>query len=274
MSKRRRSQADNLRRIRDRLESAGYKVAKPMAAKFGDRAVQAAKSGGSAKEIARAAYPSKWMQREIFRVMTPRLVAAAYAGFEAEALWIGAADSEQAARRIETFSVDDIPPNLEVEPSDEVKAGIARFVRTRRVGLWRNLTASYRGRLERAIIRSIEANDTLDERTDRIRRTLGSRKTTDAAARRIARTEHTGAMNAGQQVEREAEGVEEKEWIATHDMRTRTGRFDHLAADGQVVKVDAHFRVSGERLYYPGDVSAGASAGNVINCRCASAAYL
>jgi SPP1 gp7 family putative phage head morphogenesis protein len=79
----------------------------------------------------------------------------------------------------------------------------------------------------------------------------------------IARTETMGSVNFGQQVVYESEGVEEKEFIATQDEDTRE---DHLAANGQVVKINEAFDVGGEALMYPGDPSG--SAGNVINCRC------
>lgn len=63
-----------------------------------------------------------------------------------------------------------------------------------------------------------------------------------------------------------------KQWLTSRDSRVRTptksSPFDHRSADGQVVPIDQPFLVSGERLHYPGDRSLGASAGNVINCRC------
>jgi hypothetical protein len=42
-------------------------------------------------------------------------------------------------------------------------------------------------------------------------------------------------------------------------------------ADGQRVGVDDVFTVGGERLRFPSDSSLGASAKNIINCRCISA---
>lgn len=83
----------------------------------------------------------------------------------------------------------------------------------------------------------------------------------------IARTEVVTASNMGQQIGAEAVGMAmTKRWLATGDMRTRDV---HLMADGQEVPMDGYFTVGGEKLYVPGDGSAGASAGNIINCRCA-----
>jgi SPP1 gp7 family putative phage head morphogenesis protein len=84
-----------------------------------------------------------------------------------------------------------------------------------------------------------------------------------ARAEVIARTETMGSVNFGQQVTYQAEGIEEKEWLATSDSDTRDA---HYAANGQVVKIDEPFMVGGESLMYPGDPSG--SAGNVIQCRC------
>jgi len=56
-----------------------------------------------------------------------------------------------------------------------------------------------------------------------------------------------------------------KEWVAIQDNRTRVS---HSIASGQRVDLKQFFVVGGERLKYPGDPRG--SAGNTINCRCAS----
>ena len=86
---------------------------------------------------------------------------------------------------------------------------------------------------------------------------------------RIARTETTRVEGSA----RQAVGDEGKRlgfkmmkrWVATADDRTRP---DHAAADGQEVPNDEPFEVGGELMMYPGDISLGASAWNVIQCRC------
>lgn len=58
-----------------------------------------------------------------------------------------------------------------------------------------------------------------------------------------------------------------KEWVAVEDDdRTRE---DHVIADGQVVAMEDTFTVGSDQMLRPGDPTA--SAGNVINCRCALA---
>ena len=81
----------------------------------------------------------------------------------------------------------------------------------------------------------------------------------------IARTETHGAANYGADGAARATGLKlRKEWVSAEDERTRES---HRLADGETVGMDQAFNVDGERLMYPGDPSA--SAGNVINCRCA-----
>jgi uncharacterized protein with gpF-like domain len=65
-----------------------------------------------------------------------------------------------------------------------------------------------------------------------------------------------------------------KMWVSTGDHRTRTG---HLAAHGQIVKVNEPFKVAAqigqpkEELMYPRDPAG--SPGNVISCRCRSVTW-
>ena len=84
---------------------------------------------------------------------------------------------------------------------------------------------------------------------------------------RIARTETTRVENSAKQNvgdEGKRLGFKMwKRWVATSDARTRP---DHAAADGQEVPNDEPFIVGGEEMMYPGDVSMGCSAWNVINC--------
>jgi hypothetical protein len=58
-----------------------------------------------------------------------------------------------------------------------------------------------------------------------------------------------------------------KEWVTVGDERVRQA---HMLADSQVVTLNQPFSVGGQLLRWPGDSSLGASAGNIINCRCSS----
>jgi len=58
-----------------------------------------------------------------------------------------------------------------------------------------------------------------------------------------------------------------KELVTVGDEKVRMA---YVKADSQVVDMSKPFTVDGELLRYPGDTSLGASASNVINCRCSS----
>jgi len=99
---------------------------------------------------------------------------------------------------------------------------------------------------------------------------------TRSRAEVTARTEVISGSNRASQVAAERFQSEQqvgmvKEWISAQDGRVRgtdpDDEFDHVSADGQIVPLKKPFRVSGELLMHPGDVSRGASAGNVIQCR-------
>lgn len=85
-------------------------------------------------------------------------------------------------------------------------------------------------------------------------------------ARRIARTETISAMNAATlEGWRQSEVIGGKEWACACD---KVSREWHKNADGQQVPLEEPFIVGGEKLMHPGDSSMGASAKNVIHCRC------
>jgi len=68
-----------------------------------------------------------------------------------------------------------------------------------------------------------------------------------------------------------------KQWLTREDARVRRtppDEFDHNAANGQQRRVEEPFIVSGQELQYPGDTRLGASAGNVIYCRCHAATVI
>ncbi len=87
----------------------------------------------------------------------------------------------------------------------------------------------------------------------------------------ISRTEVIAASNLGSRAGAMQTGLElRKEWIATRDGRTRE---DHAAADGRVTEMNQPYVVGGEKLLFPGDTSFGASAENIIQCRCTEGYY-
>lgn len=102
-----------------------------------------------------------------------------------------------------------------------------------------------------------------DERANAVKRIDRVESEWQVRSERIARTETTGAYNAGsvQAAHDEQAGV--KIWLATGDDRTRE---EHLDASGQCVPVDSDFDVGGTPLAMPADPSG--PPGLTINCRC------
>jgi hypothetical protein len=82
----------------------------------------------------------------------------------------------------------------------------------------------------------------------------------------IARTEVIAASNLGARAGAIDTGLSlDHAWLATPGLRTRPW---HAAANGQSKDMDVPFNVGGEELMFPGDGSRGASAKNLVNCRC------
>lgn len=86
----------------------------------------------------------------------------------------------------------------------------------------------------------------------------------------IARTETIRASAAGSQSLFVDWGVQQKQWLATRDGRTRDA---HAAADGQVREINEAFDIGGYKMMYPGDAGLGAPPSMFVNCRCALAPY-
>lgn len=90
------------------------------------------------------------------------------------------------------------------------------------------------------------------------------------SAIRVARTEVTRVQNSAKMdIGKHGEElgyVMMKRWVATTDHRVRD---DHLAMDGVEVPQDEPFVLpDGSKMMFPADISMGADAGQVINCRC------
>ena len=83
---------------------------------------------------------------------------------------------------------------------------------------------------------------------------------------RIVRTELTRASNWGSVEGIKSTGIPMyKFWVATISTQTRKA---HDLANGQKRDLNEPFEVDGELLMFPGDISLGATAKNIVNCRC------
>lgn len=167
-------------------------------------------------------------------------------------------------------------PDIGIKVSETVKTAIKTFLGGRARSVWKSVANTTHQKLAAAIDAGIKAGEGSKALGKRVMQVFKGRSRKDAIM--IARTESVGAMNYSQQVVRADEGVEQKIWIATLDVRTRGAKpsdeYNHLAADGQVVDNAGAFNISGQAMSHPGDGSLGASAGNIINCRCVSTAHL
>jgi hypothetical protein len=114
------------------------------------------------------------------------------------------------------------------------------------------------GQIHDAVVQQLQ-----DQRADAVQRIDRVESTWQTRSERIARTESTGAYNAGAIDAGIVEGAGVKVWMATGDDRTRD---DHLEAHGECVPMTDRFDVGGTLLEMPGDPSGPAE--QVINCRC------
>lgn len=133
--------------------------------------------------------------------------------------------------------------------------------------------AALKRKLESEIITAILKGESIPNMSARLKQVaeLSLRNTV-----RIARTETTRIENAARN-EVGAEGkkmgfVMWKRWVAKDEPGVT--RPAHLDANRQEVPYDEPFEVGDEKLMYPGDISLGASAGNVINCRCTMVTFI
>jgi len=101
-----------------------------------------------------------------------------------------------------------------------------------------------------------------------IARELEKPEYTRTRAMRIARTESTTAANYGSQLAAESSDYEcGKVWIPVIDKRTRPAH--RAMATYPTIRLFDSFLVGKDRMQYPGEP--GASAANVVNCRCTHA---
>ena len=192
---------------------------------------------------------------------------------------IGNILKSEAATTIEVFTdhirealKDTIGPHVvKTERDSLVERLFQEWMRTRGMETAEDdIASSTRRQIARMVAQGREAG----EGTSEIARRINSRINHMSRLRSetIARTESHAAANYAQTEAIKDAGVKaRKEWISARDDRTRDGldsEFDHVAANGQAVELDEPFQINGESLMFPGDPAG--SAGNVINCRCAT----
>lgn len=150
---------------------------------------------------------------------------------------------------------------------DEISSAVARYTRdVLKQEYWTDLVTNLRASIAAAIQVGIERGDSGDQVADRVGRLLGNNGAS-IRSYRIARTETTGALNAGHAATRDrlaALGfIKSKQWLSILDSDTRP---DHHKANGQTVDPNENFEVGGEPCDHPGDFTL--SAAQRVNCRC------
>ena len=123
------------------------------------------------------------------------------------------------------------------------------------------------------LLRSINEELSIPETAALIQETLAGDRA-KMRATRIARTEVIAASNAGSQAGAAATGLQlTKTWLPTQDDRTRNGfnsTRNHIDVTDTMrgIAMDQPYTVSNQKLMFPGDTSRGATADNIVNCRC------
>jgi len=210
--------------------------------------------------------PSEWYQpfAEAVRAPLAKLMLEGIAEERAEV---------KAAKQPSNLFID-LPPDVEQAVNVELDTILDR-------PYWRNIQETTRRRLAATMQEGIHDGDSVYQLAVRIgdgptvpvevgaEGVLGSASNT-LRGQTIARTESTGALNAGHQIGQQElfdEGlIRKKEWLSVIDNATRD---QHIAENGQKVRVDENFVLpNGETAPYPGYY--GLSAGQRVNCRCTS----
>lgn len=117
--------------------------------------------------------------------------------------------------------------------------------------------------IARQLRKGLDAGESLNELTARVKNTLGSNR---ARALRIARTQTAGAVSTGRHHGMKAAGIQLKSWITSGDDKVRAAHVEAGSKYAQGIPIDQLFEVGGDMLMYPADPAG--SAGNIINCRC------
>jgi len=151
-----------------------------------------------------------------------------------------------------------------LDTEDEIRRRAVKLARARAQQIADDIAKTTKDKIRRAITTGLGSGKT----TAQIAKDILLRVGGSIAKRRamtIARTEVHGAANGAllEGAHADADVLENKEWVATEDDRTRV---DHDHANGQIVGIKEMFTVGGEKLRFPGDPSG--SPENIINCRC------
>jgi len=106
--------------------------------------------------------------------------------------------------------------------------------------------------------------------SDLVKRITSDRSFTIARAKRIARTQVSGAVSAGRQAGYEKSGIELKSWITSGDDHVRSSHRQAAQDSKDGIAINTPYQVGTCSLMYPADPSG--TAAEIANCRCVSIA--
>lgn len=194
-------------------------------------------------------------------------------------LAIGAAIEEMATHAVKTKEFDFVLDEYDEDREggvpetwlDEVPPAVLAAIRaeigeTLQQEYWRELPERTAADLQAKLTDAIASGRGLQAMVDAVKEVLGP-AASDRRARVIARTETTGALNAGHhhaRAELIATGIVTGiEWLGIQDGDQRE---THAALDGTIVGANEKFNVGGTEAPYPGHWSLPAR--ERVNCRC------
>lgn len=143
----------------------------------------------------------------------------------------------------------------DAQASEQLAVSVRSFLVGRAEKI-KNINRTMASQIRSQLDAGVEAGETLDQVSDRIRHVYNVAKN---RAQTIARTEITGTLNGGSVLYYDDIGVEQKQWVTAGDANVRD---HHAEMDGETVRVDRRFS---NGLDFPGGDG---PAEEVINCRC------
>jgi SPP1 gp7 family putative phage head morphogenesis protein len=154
------------------------------------------------------------------------------------------------------FAGSEYAISLGFEVEEELAAQKLKAIIIEKSRLITQINRTVQKQIDSQLMQGIEAGENVEQLSDRIRSIYNM---TANRAKTIARTETTGAMNAGSKQYAELGGARYKQWITAGDGEVRDF---HEALDGEIVSINDVFS---NGLDVPGGMGDPAE---TINCRC------
>lgn len=141
---------------------------------------------------------------------------------------------------------------------DLILPEMLEWIKTDGAELVKGINNTTKEGLRETLAEGIQEGESIPKLRDRVSEIMNIAKSTRATT--IARTETHGSVTRGTFKSYDKAGVEQKEWLATRDTRTRDS---HRHIDGERKALDEPFS---NGLQHPGGAG---PASEVVNCRCA-----